>query len=143
MIQAVCNVCQGPHSRIPVLLAVGRRRTRPEAILEAPRQRLEVLAAPRASGLAALDLQTPIVLPDLRPRVAAVRARLLLDVEGPLAAADAELVRLLVALTHRWRAVARAREAQHQVQRGLLLDVVIRERATILQLLPCEDEALL
>ena len=31
----------------------------------------------------------------------------------------------------------------HQVERGLLLDVVVRERAPVLQLLPREDEALL
>merc|ERR1712066_267997 len=34
-------------------------------------------------------------------------------------------------------------EAQDQVQRGLLLDVVVRQRAAILQLLPREDQTLL
>jgi len=34
-------------------------------------------------------------------------------------------------------------QAQHQVQRGLLLDVVIGQRAAILQLLASEDKALL
>ena len=34
-------------------------------------------------------------------------------------------------------------EAQHEVQRGLLLDVVVRQRATIFQLLPRENQALL
>uniref|UniRef100_A0A453IGN4 Uncharacterized protein n=1 Tax=Aegilops tauschii subsp. strangulata TaxID=200361 RepID=A0A453IGN4_AEGTS len=34
-------------------------------------------------------------------------------------------------------------EAQHQVQRGLLLDVVVGQGAAIIQLLPREDEALL
>merc|ERR550537_923002 len=36
-----------------------------------------------------------------------------------------------------------AAEAQHQVERRLLLDVVVRQRATILELLPSEDQALL
>ena len=34
-------------------------------------------------------------------------------------------------------------QAQHEVQRGLLLDVVIREGASVLELLPGEDETLL
>merc|ERR1712190_617995 len=34
-------------------------------------------------------------------------------------------------------------ETQDQVQGGLLLDVVIRKRASVLELLPCEDQALL
>ena len=36
-----------------------------------------------------------------------------------------------------------ATQAQHQVQRRLLLDVVVRERAAILELLAREDQALL
>ena len=36
-----------------------------------------------------------------------------------------------------------ASEAQHQVQGGLLLDVVVRERAAVLELLAGEDQALL
>jgi hypothetical protein len=36
-----------------------------------------------------------------------------------------------------------ATEVQHQVKRGLLLDVVVRQGAAIVQLLPCEDETLL
>ena len=36
-----------------------------------------------------------------------------------------------------------AAEAQDQVQRRLLLDVVVRQRAAVLQLLAREDEALL
>ena len=36
-----------------------------------------------------------------------------------------------------------AAQAQHQVQCGLLLDVVVREGAAIFELLPREDEALL
>ena len=38
---------------------------------------------------------------------------------------------------------AAAAEAQHQVKRRLLLDVVVGQSAAILQLLPREDEALL
>jgi len=34
-------------------------------------------------------------------------------------------------------------QPQHQVQRGLLLDVVVRQRAAVLQLLPRENQALL
>ncbi len=37
---------------------------------------------------------------------------------------------------------ARATHAQHQVEGGLLLDVVLRERAPILQLFTGEDETL-
>jgi hypothetical protein len=36
-----------------------------------------------------------------------------------------------------------AAQTQHQVQRRLLLDVVVRERATVLKLLAREDQALL
>ena len=36
-----------------------------------------------------------------------------------------------------------AAQAQHQVQGRLLLDVVVRERAAVLELLAREDEALL
>ena len=36
-----------------------------------------------------------------------------------------------------------AAEAEHEVEGRLLLDVVVREGATVLQLLPGEDEALL
>ncbi len=36
-----------------------------------------------------------------------------------------------------------AAETQHEVQSRLLLDVVVRERATVLELLPGEDETLL
>ena len=38
---------------------------------------------------------------------------------------------------------AAAAQAQHQVQRGLLLDVVVRQRAPVLQLLARENQALL
>jgi len=34
-------------------------------------------------------------------------------------------------------------QAQYQVERGLLLDIVIRERTAILQLLACKDKTLL
>jgi len=37
----------------------------------------------------------------------------------------------------------RSPQAQHQVQGGLLLDVVVRQGAAVLQLLAGEDEALL
>src|SRR3546814_13738442 len=33
-------------------------------------------------------------------------------------------------------------QAEHQVEGGLLLDVVVRQGAAVLQLLACEDEAL-
>jgi hypothetical protein len=40
-------------------------------------------------------------------------------------------------------ASASAAEAQHQVKRGLFLDVVVGQGSTILELLACEDETLL
>jgi hypothetical protein len=40
-------------------------------------------------------------------------------------------------------ASAATTEAQHEVKRGLLLDVVVGQGAAIVQLLPCEDETLL
>ena len=40
-------------------------------------------------------------------------------------------------------ACAATTQAQHEMQRGLLLNVVIRERAAILELLAREDQALL
>ena len=40
-------------------------------------------------------------------------------------------------------ALAATAEAEHQVQRRLLLDVVVGQRALVLQLLPGEDQALL
>ena len=40
-------------------------------------------------------------------------------------------------------APAATAEAKHQVQRGLLLDAVVGQRAVVLQLLPREDEPLL
>jgi hypothetical protein len=36
-----------------------------------------------------------------------------------------------------------AAQAQHQVQRGLFLDVVVGQRAAVFQLLACKDQALL
>ena len=39
--------------------------------------------------------------------------------------------------------VAAAAQPQHQVERGLLLDVVVRQRAAILELLARKDQALL
>uniref|UniRef100_A0A453IGJ0 Uncharacterized protein n=1 Tax=Aegilops tauschii subsp. strangulata TaxID=200361 RepID=A0A453IGJ0_AEGTS len=47
--------------------------------------------------------------------------------------------RLEVGLDH----AAAAAEAKHEVERGLLLDVVVGEGAAVVQLLPREDEALL
>ena len=41
------------------------------------------------------------------------------------------------------RALVTAAQAQHQVERGLLLDVVVRQGAAVLELLPREDQALL
>jgi hypothetical protein len=38
---------------------------------------------------------------------------------------------------------AAATEAEHQVKRGLLLDVVVGQCVAIFQLFPCEDETLL
>ncbi|RNC48371.1 hypothetical protein TcCL_NonESM01788 [Trypanosoma cruzi] len=41
------------------------------------------------------------------------------------------------------RTLTSTAQAQHKVQRGLLLDVVVCERAAVLQLLASEDQALL
>ena len=53
------------------------------------------------------------------------------------AAGRRRVARLLLAL------LAAATQPEHQVQRRLLLDVVVRERAAVLELLAREDEALL
>jgi hypothetical protein len=39
--------------------------------------------------------------------------------------------------------LATTTEAEHEVEGGLLLDVVVRKGATVLKLLACEDQALL
>ncbi|BAT01542.1 Os07g0489650, partial [Oryza sativa Japonica Group] len=48
-----------------------------------------------------------------------------------------------VGLDHRVARAAAAAEAKHEVQRRLLLDVVVGQRPAVLQLLPGEDQPLL
>merc|ERR1719277_1655187 len=105
-------VCANPawqaskHSVSRNLLARRRRGALTELVLEAARHRLQIGHAAGADRLAALGLLGPLVAPDLRRRVAAARAPLLLVVEGSLTATGTQAVRLLVALAHGRRAVA-------------------------------------
>merc|ERR1719373_37433 len=95
------------------LLARGRGGALTEAVLETARHRLEMRHAASAGCLAALGLLGPLVAPDLRRRVAATRAPLLLVMKRPLVAAGAQAVCLLVALAHRWRAITAAQETPY------------------------------
>jgi hypothetical protein len=74
-----------------------------ETILEASRQVLQVAHASSASSLSALSLDGPVVVAQLGGRVAALGASLLLVVEGAVAAAAAQSVRLGVAFTEAGR----------------------------------------
>lgn len=76
-----------------------------ESVPGLPPDDLEVAHAAGAGGLPAQGLDGPVVLADLVAGVAAGRAHLLLDVEGHLAAADAQGVRLVVALSKRARSL--------------------------------------
>jgi len=70
-----------------------------EAVLEAPRDVLEVAHAAGAGGLPALGLLTPVELAGLGSGEAARRALVLLDVQRAATASTAQSVRLVVALT--------------------------------------------
>ena len=84
----------------------------------------------------------PLVGPHLRGRVAAGRAPLLLVVEGPLATADAEAVRLGVALAHGGRAVSTSTERGHHEERGALLHIGAKY-VVFLEAVPPEHETFL
>merc|ERR1719440_1672036 len=88
------------HSARSSVLA-RRRRALPKAVLEAPRNVLQVAHAARSSRTTTLRLHAPVELAHLRRRVAAGRARLLLDVARALPAARAQHVRLAVMHTLR------------------------------------------
>merc|ERR1719469_1344781 len=92
--------------RLAVLRPRGRLSALPEAVLEAARQLFHVLHAAGSGGMAALRLLAPVVGAHLLRGVAAARALLLLVVEGPAAAADAQAVRLRVPHALRGGAVA-------------------------------------
>merc|ERR1740123_2349757 len=88
-----------------VLLARWRGGALAETVLGAAMDGLQVLHAASPHAPAALGLVGPVVGAHLGVGVAAAGAALLLEVVGPLAAAEAEAVRLLVALAHRGGAV--------------------------------------
>merc|ERR1719272_868855 len=127
----------------PVLLARWCGGTCAKAVFESPRQGLEVFAAACAGGLPALGLETPVVTTDLRAGVTTVSTGLLLVVQGSFAAAMAQTMGLLMTLTHAGCPIAGARQPQHQVKGGFLLNIIIRKRAAIFKLFACEDQALL
>ena len=77
----------------------------PEPIPEAPADVGEVPHPAGAGGLPPAGLDGPAELPRPGAGVAAVGARLLLDVEGHLAAAAAQRVRLVAPLAERARAL--------------------------------------
>merc|ERR1719330_214081 len=66
------------------------------------------------------------------------------SVEAGVALAANHLVAIVLARQdgERWLNDA-STKPKHKVQRRLLLDVIIAQRAAILELLPCEDQALL
>merc|ERR1740129_392254 len=119
--------------RLAGLLARGGRRALAEAVLEAAVDVLHVPHAARARGLAALGLLGPVVVPDIPGGVAAGGALLLLEVERPLAATDAEAVGLLVALAHGRRAVTAARHQRHEVERGPLAHAARAELLAVIK----------
>merc|ERR1719272_1556179 len=127
----------------PVLLARWCGGTCAKAVFESPRQGLEVFATARAGGLPALGLETPVVTTDLRAGIAALCTGLLLAMQGSFAAAMAQPVSLLMALTHARSPIASACQPQYQVKGGFLLNIIVRQSAAIFKLFPCEDQALL
>ena len=84
----------------------------------------------------------------LRPQLACVAALLLATVAclavHPCVALPADhLVAVVFARkNHQRRLYHAATQAKNQVEGGLLLDVVVRQRAAVLQLLASKDEAL-
>merc|ERR1719388_17968 len=136
------------HSRVLLrslgALLPGRcRGAAAEAVLEAARHRLEVAHAAHARRAAAPRLPAPVVRAHLLCRITAACAGFLLVVEGAFATAEAYPMGFFVALAHGRGAVPTATEPENKMQRGLLLDVVVGEGATILELLACEYQPLL
>merc|ERR1719369_211187 len=103
------------------LLTIRGRGALAEAILEAARQLLDVGHAASARCATALGLLRPVVRPHLGGGVGTAGAALVLEVVGPLAAARAETVRLLVSLAHGRRAIATAQESRHDVKSRTIL----------------------
>merc|ERR1712018_140268 len=95
-----------------ILLLGDGDRALPESVPEAPADVGEVPHPAGAGGLPPAGLDGPAELPRPGAGVAAVGARLLLDVERDLAAAAAERVRLVAPLTER------ARTLRHFVDLG-------------------------
>jgi len=71
----------------------------PETVLEPSRDMFEVPHPASSCGLSALGLLSPLVGTQLRTGIAALRAVLVLFVEGTVTAAAAKRMRLGVALT--------------------------------------------
>ena len=90
------------HYLLILLLGDGDRAL-PEPVPEAPADVGEVPHPAGAGGLPPAGLDGPAELPRPGAGVAAVGARLLLDVERDLAAAAAQRVRLVAPLTERAR----------------------------------------
>merc|ERR1719277_589066 len=140
-------VCANPawqaskHSVSRNLLARRRRGALAEAVLEAAGHRLQIRHAAGADRLAALGLLGPVVAPDLRRRVAAACAPLLLEVERPLTATRAQAVGLLVALAHRRRAVTAARKPRHAMESGASLNLALPQGLVIAKDVAAEDKA--
>jgi hypothetical protein len=127
-----------------------------------PRQRLDEDLHARPAAQAEHEVQRGLLLDVVVGERAAILQLLAREDEALLVRGDAFLV--LDLLLHVFDSVRRldvesdglpregldedlharpAAQAEHQVQRGLLLDVVVGERAPVLQLLAREDEALL
>merc|ERR1719453_2554436 len=96
-----CAVTQRSDRSARSSVLAWRRRALPEAVLETPRNVLQVAHTARSSRTTTLRLHAPVELAHLRRRVAAGRARLLLDVVRALPAARAQHVRLAVMHTLR------------------------------------------
>ena len=91
------------NNRLLILLLRDGDRALPEAVPEPPPDVGEVPHPAGAGGLPPSGLDGPAVLSCPGAGVAAVGARLLLDVERDLAAAAAQRVRLVAPLTERAR----------------------------------------
>jgi len=73
----------------------------PEAVLEFPRNGLQVSHTTSSSGLSPLSLLTPLIRPDLSGRISTAGAGFVLLVESTIAAATAKSVGFGMSLTER------------------------------------------
>merc|ERR1712186_200096 len=93
------------NNRLLILLLRDGNSSLPEAVPEPPPHVGEVSHPAGAGGLPPAGLDGPAVLPCPGTGIAAVGARLLLDVERHLAATPAQRVRLVAPLTKRARSL--------------------------------------